>query len=401
MFKKKRVFICIHYMEIGGAERSLLGLLNAFDLSRFDVDLFVYQHTGEFMSLIPKNINLLPEIKKYSTIERPMIDVLKEGFVDIVIARLIAKYKYQRYISKNKLIDHSSSFQFIANATTPLLPSLNKLGEYDLAISFVTPHNIIRDKVLAKKKIAWIHTDYSNVQINKKLELPVWNSYDNIISISESVSKTFLKVFPSLEDKIVLIENILSPNFVREQAESENVESEMPNEEGVIKLCSVGRFTRAKNFDNVPSICNKIIRAGLNVRWYIIGFGGDLNLIKQNIVKEGMQEHVILLGKKNNPYPFMKACDIYVQPSRYEGKAVTVREAQMLYKPVVITNFPTAKSQLTDGVDGIIVPIDNDSVARELKSFIKNKDMQIRLITNLHSTDYGNEIEVNKIYNIV
>lgn len=401
MIRKKRVFIGIHYMEIGGAERSLLGLLNSFDLSRFDVDLFVYQHTGEFMSFIPSEINLLPEIKKYSTIERPIFEILKEGYIDIVIARLLAKYRSQKYISKNKLIDRSSSFQFIANATTPLLPSLNKLGEYDLAISFVTPHNIIRDKILAKKKIAWIHTDYSNVQVNSKLELPVWESYDNIISISESVSETFLKVFPSLKNKIVLIENILVSSFVKEQAKSEIVESEMPNEEGVIKLCSVGRFTRAKNFDNIPSICKKIIKTGLNVKWYIIGYGGDLNLIKKNIVKEKMQKNVILLGKKSNPYPYVSACDIYVQPSRYEGKAVTVREAQMLFKPVVITNFPTAKCQLTDGVDGVIVPLDNESVARDLKSFIENEELQKQIVNNLHNFDYSNKSEVRKIYNLI
>lgn len=401
MIRKKRVFIGIHYMEIGGAERSLLGLLHAFDLNQFDVDLFVYQHTGEFMSLIPAKINLLPEIKKYSTIERPIVEVLKEGYLDIVIARLFAKYKSQRYISKNKLIDRSSSFQFIANATTPLLPSLNKFGEYDLAISFVTPHNIIRDKILAKKKIAWIHTDYSNVQVNKKLELPVWDSYDNIVSISESVSKTFLKVFPSLKNKIVLIENILVSSFVTEQAKFETVESELPNEEGVVKLCSVGRFTSAKNFDNIPSICKKIIKAGLNIKWYIIGYGGDLNLIKKNIMKEKMQKNVILLGKKSNPYPYINACDIYVQPSRYEGKAVTVREAQILFKPVVITNFPTAQCQLTDGVDGVIVPLDNDSVARELKNFIKNKELQKQIVNNLHNFDFSNKSEVEKIYNLI
>ena len=76
-----------------------------------------------------------------------------------------------------------------------------------------------------------------------------------------------------------------------------------------------------------------------------------------------MQERVIILGKKNNPYPYMRACDLYVQPSRYEGKAVTVREAQLLGKPVVITNYATSASQLEDGADGVIVPMDNAGCA--------------------------------------
>ena len=76
---KKRLFIAIQYLEIGGAERSLIGLLNAIDYTRYEVDLFVYRHTGEFMSLIPKEVNLLPEIKKYTTISRPIKDIIKEG----------------------------------------------------------------------------------------------------------------------------------------------------------------------------------------------------------------------------------------------------------------------------------------------------------------------------------
>lgn len=397
----ERILIAIHYMEIGGAERSLLGLLNAIDTSRYSIDFLVYQHTGEFMPLIPKTINLLPEIKKYSTLERPIKKVIKEGYIDIVFARLWAKYQSQKHIQKNLLKDDSCVFQYMANATTPLLPSLNHLGEYDLAISFLTPHNIVRDKVKAKKKIAWIHTDYSAIQVNAELELRVWESYDYIASISDSVTTAFLKTFPTLKDKIVLIENILSPVFVREQALLDDVNAEIPNEKNVVKLCSVGRFSTAKNFDNVPFICKNLIDAGLNVKWYIVGYGGDEALIQTNIEKAGMQQRVILLGKKSNPYSYMNACDIYVQPSRYEGKAVTVREAQMLYKPVVITNFPTAQSQLTDGVDGVIVPLNNEDAAKGLKSFIENKMLQARLVSNLHNSDYGNETEVEKIYQLI
>ena len=111
-----------------------------------------------------------------------------------------------------------------------------------------------------------------------------------------------------------------------------------------------------------------------------------------------MQDNVILLGKKENPYPYIKACDIYVQPSRYEGKAVSVREAQILNKPVIITNFETSKSQLTDGFDGIIVPMDNDCCAEGIYKVIKDKELQQRLIDNTKITDYTNKQELEKIY---
>ena len=114
-----------------------------------------------------------------------------------------------------------------------------------------------------------------------------------------------------------------------------------------------------------------------------------------------MQEHVIILGKRSNPYPYIRACDIYVQPSRYEGKSVTVREAQMLCKPVVVTNYSTASSQIKNGVDGVIVPMDNEGCARGLAEVIMDKVQQERLVNYLKTHDYGNESEVDKIYRII
>ena len=139
----------------------------------------------------------------------------------------------------------------------------------------------------------------------------------------------------------------------------------------------------------------------IDIRWYIIGFGSDENLIRQKIAEAGMQEHVIILGKKKNPYPYVKACDIYVQPSRYEGKSVTVREAQMLCKPVVVTNYPTASSQIQDGVDGVIVPMDNETCVKGLAKFILDEAKQSQIVEYLKAHDYGNINEVNKIYSIL
>lgn len=166
-------------------------------------------------------------------------------------------------------------------------------------------------------------------------------------------------------------------------------------------LLSVGRFSEAKNYDNVPDICRRLRAEKLDVKWFLIGFGGDEALIRQRIAEAGMQDHVIILGKRSNPYPYIKACDIYVQPSRYEGKSVTVREAQMLCKPVVVTDYPTAQSQIQHGVDGVIVPLDNEGCAKGLAEVIRDKELQQRLKEYLKTHDYGNEKEVEKIYSIL
>lgn len=417
---KKRIFIAMHYLEIGGAETALIGLLQTLDYSRYDVDLFLYAHRGEMMQYVPKEVNLLPEIPIYAQIERPMKSVLLDGYVRMVLTRLKGKIQTWNYMRHHTGKESAAGLQYVADSVTPLLSDINPTVEYDLAISFLQPHNIVRDKVRAKKKICWIHTDYSIVDVNVKNELPVWSAFDHVISISDDVTKTFLQTFPSLENKIVMMENILSPKFVRSRAEEFDVNLNengkgltltLPSREGddkgnggkVIKLLSVGRFCEAKNYDNVPDICRRINSSlltshfSLKVRWFLIGYGGDEDLIRQKIKEAGMEDHVIILGKKSNPYPYIKACDIYVQPSRYEGKSVTVREAQMLCKPVVVTNYPTASSQIKDGIDGVIVPLDNERCAKGLAEFILNDSLQKSIRDYLVTHDYGNMEEVKKI----
>lgn len=410
---KPRIFIAIHYMHLGGAEISLIGLLQALDPKKVDVDLFVYSHEGELMKQIPDYVNLLPEISAYKMFERPMKEVLKKGYLSVFLARLKAKMRMRSYLRKKQTIDGSAIMGFLGEEVSKVVPDINPSVEYDLAISFLTPHNFVRDHVRAKKKICWIHTDYTRIDVNAEFELPVWDSFDYIASISSEAAKTFLQVFPTLAPKIIEIENILSSTFVRHRAEEFDAQnslltahnSQLTADKRYLNLLSVGRFCEAKNYDNVPDICKMILEIlkgeGVDIRWYIIGFGGDENLIRQKIAEAGMQEHVIILGKKENPYPYIKACDIYVQPSRYEGKSVTVREAQMLYKPVVVTNYPTASSQIKNGDDGVIVPLDNEGCAKGLVEFILDKQKQEHIIDYLKAHDYGNVGEVEKIYDII
>lgn len=407
---KKRIFISMHYMEIGGAEMALIGLLQVLDYTKYDVDLFLHAHRGEMMQFIPKEVNLLPEIKEYAHIECPMKQALLDGCWGVLYGRLKAKWLTKRYLRKKGETESAAGLQYVADCVSPFLPSLHQFGEYDLAISFLQPHNYVAEKIKAKKKICWIHTDYSVVDVNAELELPIWATFDHVVSISDDVTKTFLQTFPSLESKIVKIENILSPKFVHHRADEFDAMDELQSigmDGHSIRIISIGRFTFQKNFENIPDICKRVysrlstLDFRLSIRWYIIGFGGDEELIHSKIEEAGMQDHVIILGKKSNPYPYIKACDIYVQPSRYEGKSVTVREAQMLYKPVVVTNYPTAKSQIQDGIDGKIVPMDNEGCAQGLAEFIMNTELQEQITEYLRMHDYGNETEVEKLYQLM
>lgn len=396
----KKIFIASHAMELGGAETSLLGLLESIDKTKYSVDLFLYRHNGELLKFIPPEINLLPEIPQYTVLARPIKDTLREGHFLLSVARLYGKLKAKKFNKKNHLKESGVALEYSHKFTKKFMPPICPDTEYDLAISFLTPHYFVDEKVNAKKKIAWIHTDYSVVKVDAASELKMWTKYDKIISISDNVTDTFSSVFPSLKSKVTIIENIISKNYVNSLIDEFSVESEMLFD-GSIKLLTIGRFSPQKKLDDVPQICSLIRQSGINIKWYLIGFGGDEQLIRNKITEYGMQDYVIILGKKSNPYPYINACDIYAQPSRYEGKSIAVREAQMLNKPVVITNFPTANSQLKNGVDGVIVPLETTACAKAMCDFIKNTDLQNKLIENTKKTDYTNSNEINKLYELV
>ena len=389
-------------MEIGGAETSLIGLLHSLNPDLFTVDLLINDPRGELMKHIPEWVNVVKIPEVYSMIERPIAEVVKKGYLKLAVARFLAKYKYGKYVRKKHPKTGDAIFGYVGKYVSKVLPSLKGLGEYDIAVSFLTPHNIVAEKVTAKKKIAWIHTDYSKIDVDSEIELPVWTTFDKIVSISPDVTASFLYVFPSLEDKIVLVENFLPQDLILKKSE-DFVPEDMPEEKRIVNLLTIGRYCEAKRMDEIPLIAKIIKESGINCRWYIIGYGSDheLKKIKEAIEKHDVVDSVILLGKKENPYPYIKACDVYVQPSRYEGKSITVREAQLLGKPVVITDYPTARSQVRDGIDGVIGPYDTESFAMFLAENLSGSERLREISDNLSNEEFSQKENLNSLLAIL
>ena len=392
---KHTILIFSQAMELGGVERSLLGLLNSIDYDHYDVDLFLMRHSGELMPYLNPKANLLPEIPQYASLAVPMTSLLRRGQFRVLFGRLRGKYAARRFDQRNP--SDKSSITALTYSHKYTLSSMPQISDktYDLSISFLTPHYFARERVKAKKYAAWIHTDYTALSFDRPAELAMWSGYDAICGVSEQSAESFQTVFPELAGKVQTIENILPKELTCKQ--TAHPQTDMPSD-GARKLLSIGRFCDAKNFDNVPDICRRLIESGLDVKWYLIGYGGSEQLIRQRIAEAGMEERVIILGKKDNPYPYLRACDLYVQPSRYEGKAVTVREAQLLGKPVVITNYATSASQLEDGVDGVVIPMDNAGCAAGIAALLRDPARMRRLSENCKRRDYTNSAEVEKIY---
>ncbi|MFB3170657.1 glycosyltransferase [Neobacillus sp. 179-C4.2 HS] len=397
--KKRKILISSFDLAIGGVERSLIGLLKQIDYQKYDVDIMLFKHEGDFLPYLPSGPKLLPEIPAYTTFRKSIYQITKEGNYPIAISRTIAKYIGLLH-GKIKKVDEPGylAIQYGWEVSSRFLPKLNK--EYDVAIGFLWPHHFIGEKVKARKKIGWIHTDYSNIFINEKLDSRMWNKLDKIVAVSDECLNTFVNVFPLLKEKTTVIENILSPQFIKEQSNIGN-STEITKREGKTVLLTVGRLSHAKGLDKAIRACRKLVNAGYDIEWYVVGYGPLEADLRELIKQLNLSDRFFLLGKKTNPYPYIKNCDIYVQPSRYEGKSVTIREAQILGKPVVITNFPTANSQATNGVDALITSQDISGLVDGIQSLINEDTLRNRLISNVLSKDYGNENEIEKLYNLI
>lgn len=393
-----KILITTQSMDIGGVERSLLGLFEAYEGSEIEIDLFLMKHGGEFEQYIPDWIRILPEDPVCASLTTPGLETLKKGHIVLLAKRFIAKIKAGYYVRKNNLAENTVYLSYSHRQLESRFPHLGADQEYDLAISFLGPHYLVADCVDAKKKVAWIHTDYSAIGLDREEDLRIYRKFDYLIGVSQGVCDSFSKIFPEIKGKLRRIENCLPKKQITAWA------AEVPvgfDEDEKIRLLSIGRFCYAKNFENIPTVCKILEKKGIDFHWYLIGYGGMEELIRNRIREEGMEDRITILGKKSNPYPYIRSCTAYIQPSRYEGCSVAVREAQLLGKPVIISKFPTSKYQVDEGVDGIILPQDIHEFAVGLAEILSDPDLLDLFRKNCLKNDYSNYQEADTVLSLI
>lgn len=394
----RKILISSFDMEVGGVERSLISMLNNFDYDNNEIDLNLYSHTGDFMQFLNNKVSLLNEVKEYTTFRKTIGQIIKEGNIILGLIRILSRFIAKSKGKKEKLSEHGIyQMQLMWKYSIAFLPKIEK--KYDVAISYLWPHYFVAEKVQAKKKIAWIHTDYSTIETDVDMDLKMWDKFDYIMAVSEECKNAFLKKYPSLKDKIRVMENITSPDFIRKMSKEDI--GECIKNDNSFKLVTVARLSHAKGIDNAIKALRILHDRGFNdIKWFVIGYGGDESSIRKLIRENNLEGSFILLGKKINPYPYINSADIYVQPSRYEGKAVTVSEARILGKPTLITNYPTANSQLKNGIDGIICDLSIEGLADGIEKLYKNKELREKLSFNCKNINYSNSYELEKLYSI-
>ena len=168
-----------------------------------------------------------------------------------------------------------------------------------------------------------------------------------------------------------------------------------------IRILTVGRLTKEKGCDILPEIVSNIINKGFNIRWYVIGDGEEKERLSKSISENNLEDRLFLLGTKNNPYPFFKDCDIYVQPSRHEGYCITLGEAKRFNKPIITTNFVGAFEQIDNNETGLIVNFNKQEIINSIIEIIKDKELRLYMINNLKKFKYECSYEMEKIYNLL
>lgn len=388
----KKILFVINSLTIGGSEKSLVSLLNLIDYSKYEVDLQMLKKGEPFDKYIPKEVNILdiPDYYRFLTGDSKNINLYKK------ILYMISRYKSSIELRLNGKFDKKINNQQIFYRNQKRI--LDKLPtKYDVAIAYAQgfPTYFVAEKVEADKKLAWINCDYTATLYDKSLDKKYYDRIDNVIAVSENGKKSIVNVNNDYENKVKIIKDIVNPNLIKEMAK-ESIEE---LDEKDINILTVARVVKSyKGYDLAVKAARLLKDEGYKFKWYAIGDGPDKEQI-ENLIKENkIEDEFILLGSKDNPYPYMKKCNIYVQPSRVEGFGLTVVEAKILKKPIVCTNFETAKEIINNNIDGLIVNIHEKSIVNGIKMYMKNEVFKNKIINNLNNNEpYTTIGELDKI----
>ncbi|WLR42792.1 glycosyltransferase [Bacillus carboniphilus] len=393
MTKKELLFI-IPSLDVGGGEKSLVNLLNQLDYSMYNVDLFLFNQQGLFMSYLPKEVNIIFPGRAFKAFNKPLYQALpsliNHNYHSLTVPRL--QFWINNRIKRDKNINEQKGWKYYSQSIQPLEK------EYDVSIGFLEKTSIYLcvDKVKAKKKIGFIHNDYEKLGMDPKIDNHYFAYLDHIVTVSTECLTVLNKYFPDHKRKISLMKNIVSPNLIHRMSKENN----QVNQDD-LTIVSVGRLSKQKGFDMAIKSCKLLVDKGYKIRWLIIGEGEERKKLTSLILKYQLEDIFLLVGVKSNPYPYIRMADIYVQPSRFEGKPIAVDEAKILHKPIVVTNFSTSRDQIEHNQNGLIAEMNVQSISATIEQLINSKKLRKKLTENLKKEKLGTEEEVFTFYKMI
>lgn len=356
----KRIVFVIESLHLGGAEKSLVTLLHCLDYTKYQVALLLFNQGGIFLNQVPPRVRII-----YS-------QVPKLSFVDRFYHFVLRKYKGTKFhkaqlfwsVIKNKRFD--------------------EVEKYDMAIAYNQGFAtyFVATYIMAKTKYAWLNIDYKQAGYNINFDYDFYTKYNKVIAVSQQAKNSLKTELQKINQKlpIQIIKDIIDKDQLMVLA---NAEQEIKFKADTINIVTVARWAKQKGLDLAIASCKKLIDKGYKVNWYAVGEGPEHKYLERLIEQNNLKEVFFLIEATNNPYPYMKNCDIYVQTSLFEGLGLTVIEASYLNKPIVSTNFNTIYSIIEDEKTGLVADMNPKSIAAKIERLITDKALRGTFSNNL------------------
>ncbi len=388
MKQKKKLLFIIESLALAGSEKSLIALLSNLDSEKYEIDLQLFRFGAELEKFIPSYVNVLPAL--------PYTKFTKQSFLKSIFSfkfsYLIPKGMYSLKLRKGKR-NHSEIAMVYWQTLHQVFDKQEK--RYDVAIAFAqgVPTFYVADKINSIKKIAWINANMQFTPNNLKFQHSYYSRFDQIICISKGTREHTENIFPDLSSKFKVIPNIIDFKSISKLAQNPVQEFKTSS----FSILTVGRLDNGmKGMDITLETALILKNNKIDFHWFIIGAGPFRNEMEDFIESHDLKDKVSLLGSTDNPYPYFKAADLYVQTSRHEGYGRTIAEARMLNVPIVTTCFDTVYAQMVQEKNGLVTDMNPEAVAKGIERMMTDTNLYQSVVEYLKQEPKENTETVKK-----
>lgn len=371
----KKILFVINTLGGAGAENALIGLLNSLETENCQLSLYVLMGQGELVNRIPGNVRLLNTRFSANSV------LSKKGRRDMTAEVLRAFFRNGNFFGKAWSVwkNYLSSPKGARLQPDKILWRMMAEGgqrfeeEYDLAVAYLEggAAYYVADYVKARKKAAFVHIDYESSGYTREMDRDCYKKMDRIFAVSDEVKKHFLKVYPQYGDKTRVFHNIIDQERIRREAKKPGGPGDFFDG---IRILTVGRLTYQKAYDVAVEAMALIKKAGYPVRWYVLGEGDQRPALEKRIARLGLTEDFVLVGARDNPFPWYVHTDIYVHATRFEGKSIAIQEAQTLGCAIIASDCNGNREQIIPGEDGLLCELTPEGIAGSVIDLIIHTD---------------------------
>lgn len=367
---KKKILFGITSLTLGGAERVLVDIANRL-CEQYEITIFTIYAKGELEQQLSSKVKL----KSLYKISYSELSNFQKHFSVPLKVLLFQNRIYQKNVKDN----------------------------YDCEIAFLEGPitRIFSTKNQKTKKIVWVHNDISAVfgkgvkaRLKRKIDKTIYEKYQAIVFVSKDNQEKFEEIY-SLKKPKEVIYNYIDTQKVIQKA-NENIDMEFNQEE--VNIVTVARLVKQKAIDRLIDVHSKLIQEGIKHTIYVIGDGPERSKLEEMIKEREVESSFILLGKKENPYPYIKKADCFVLLSHYEGYPMVLLEAKILGKYIVITDT-AAREVLQNYPNCRIVGNEEEDIAKGLKEVIQNQEKYFAKKSNMEV--YQNEEMIEQIKKVI